>query len=191
VHRYVRILGSQAADVLFTLRAAAAHLSEICRPAGGMRYVGLPEAALRLALPQVESVAPWKISDSVVLFVGGVLVGGASFLLFQGSTARRTRVAVAAVAACALLCCAALATFGNVNQAISLVDEVDGLELNAYLTPNDVEEFQKVFTFLPFVYRGRRNFRLACRLYTEDGAAFALQDALTTCPILVNQSSLN
>jgi len=86
-------------------------------------------------------------------------------LLFQGSTARRTRVAVAAVAACALLCCAALATIGNVNQAISLVDEVDGLELNAYLTPNDVEEFQKVFTFLPFVYRGRRNFGLACSLY--------------------------
>ena len=91
-------------------------------------------------------------------------MGGASFLLFQGSTARRTRVAVAAVAACALLCCAALATIGNVNQAISLVDEVDGLELNAYLTPNDVAEFQKVFTFLTFVYRGRRNFGLACWL---------------------------
>ncbi len=82
-------------------------------------------------------------------------------MLFQGSTARRTRVAVAAVAACALLCCAALATIGNVNQAISLVDEVDGLELNAYLTPNDVEEFQKVFTFLPFVYEKFRTCVLA------------------------------
>jgi hypothetical protein len=37
-----------------------------------------------------------------------------------------------------------VAVTGNGTRAISLVDEVDGLELNAYLTPTDVDEFKKV-----------------------------------------------
>jgi len=63
-----------------------------------------------------------------------------------GATARQTRVALAALVASVLLCCAAVATVGNNNKAIVMPDEVDGLELNAYLTPNDVEEFKKVST---------------------------------------------
>ena len=53
-------------------------------------------------------------------------------------------MAVVAAVACALLCVAAVATISSDNRSIALVDEVDGLELNAYLTPNDVEEFKKV-----------------------------------------------
>jgi hypothetical protein len=48
-----------------------------------LRY-GLPEAALMSALLQVESVAPWQISDSVVLFVGGVICGRCFFLAVSG-----------------------------------------------------------------------------------------------------------
>ena len=62
----------------------------------------------------------------------------------QAQTARRTRAAVAALVACVLLSSAAVAVIGHGNGAVELVDEVDGLELNAYLTPNDVEEFKKV-----------------------------------------------
>jgi hypothetical protein len=66
----------------------------------------------------------------------------------QGQTARRTRAAVAALVACVLLSSAAVALIGTGNGAVELVDEVDGLELNAYLTPNDVEEFKKVSAWL-------------------------------------------
>jgi hypothetical protein len=66
------------------------------------------------------------------------------FAAEQGQTARRTRAAVAALVACVLLSSAAIAVIGNDSRAVALVDEVDGLELNAYLTPNDVEEFKKV-----------------------------------------------
>jgi hypothetical protein len=44
-----------------------------------------------------------------------------------------------------LLCVAAVASIqGGSGRAVLLPDEVDGLELNAYLTPSDVEEFKKV-----------------------------------------------
>jgi hypothetical protein len=67
----------------------------------------------------------------------------------QGTTARRTRVAVAALAATMLLCVAAVASIQRGSgRAVLLPDEVDGLELNAYLTPQDVEEFKKVSTGL-------------------------------------------
>lgn len=64
--------------------------------------------------------------------------------MMHGSTARRTRVALFAVVASALLCMVGVAVTGNGTRAISLVDEVDGLELNAYLTPTDVDEFKKL-----------------------------------------------
>ena len=67
--------GQPSSRCLFTLRAAAAHLSAICRPAGGSAVS---------ALLQGESVAPWQISDSFVLFVGGVLCGRCFFLAVSG-----------------------------------------------------------------------------------------------------------
>jgi hypothetical protein len=48
-----------------------------------------------------------------------------------------------------LLCVAAVASIQRGSgRAVLLPDEVDGLELNAYLTPQDVEEFKKVSTGL-------------------------------------------
>ena len=52
-------------------------------------------------------------------------------------------MAVFALVASALLCIAAVATISG-ERATALVDEVDGLELNAYLTPSDVDEFKKL-----------------------------------------------
>ena len=46
-----------------------------------------------------------------------------------------------------LLCVAAVASIQRgSSRAVLLPDEVDGLELNAYLTPQDVEEFKEVST---------------------------------------------
>jgi hypothetical protein len=46
-----------------------------------------------------------------------------------------------------LLCVAAVASIQRGSgRAVLLPDEVDGLELNAFLTPQDVEEFKKVST---------------------------------------------
>lgn len=68
-------------------------------------------------------------------------------------------MAIAGLVCGVLLCCAAIAAVGD-SRAISLVDEVDGLELNAYLTPNDVEEFKKVRrSFATVRERGCENMR--------------------------------
>lgn len=96
----------------------------------------------------------------------------------QGTTARRARVAISGLVCGVLLCCAAIATVGD-SRAVALVDEVDGLELNAYLTPNDVEEFKKVSS-RAFAWQLRRRMRKCDQVdcYREAGLWLARHSQL-------------
>ena len=64
-------------------------------------------------------------------------------MLVTTLVSKEVAVRSVSLVASALLCIAAVATISG-ERATALVDEVDGLELNAYLTPSDVDEFKKL-----------------------------------------------